>query len=229
MRNKKGGLYISEETDSETDLYGVSPWLIGQLMFIVTILVPIGYVPMDNGIIVVTSWLFGPFLYGLLWVWFLSSQSPFVIPGFSLFNLQYMWILVPLSIFSILFLRQMVRYYQGKSSRDSVLVVGFLSFLFPSLVCLIQTLLVSLIQIQSALDLSQFSIVIPIPIQFIIGLVILHKIEGPEVTSPWHGQSADWSFWKRPRATWLDRTQDAVETNLEEEHDENNSPETESK
>lgn len=39
---------MSEETDSETDLYGVSPWVIGQLMFIMTILAPLGFVPTDG-------------------------------------------------------------------------------------------------------------------------------------------------------------------------------------
>ena len=78
---------MSEGTDSETELYGVSPSLIGMLMFIVTILTPIGFVPLDGGIFLVMSWLQGPFLYGLLWVWNLDYHSLLYVPGFSFFNL----------------------------------------------------------------------------------------------------------------------------------------------
>jgi hypothetical protein len=46
---------------------------------------------------------------------------------------------------------------------------------------------------------GSFVILYPIPLQFAIGLIILHRIEGPEVISPWSGMRLDLSWWKRLR------------------------------
>jgi hypothetical protein len=46
---------------------------------------------------------------------------------------------------------------------------------------------------------GSFVILYPIPLQFLIGLIILHRLEGPEVISPWSGMRLDLSWWKRRR------------------------------
>jgi hypothetical protein len=43
-------------------------------------------------------------------------------------------------------------------------------------------------------------LIIPLPFQFIIALIILWRIEGPEVISPWSGVRLDFSWWKWKRA-----------------------------
>jgi len=45
-----------------------------------------------------------------------------------------------------------------------------------------------------------FIMLYPIPLQFLIGLIILHRIEGPEVISPWSGMRLDLSWWKWQQA-----------------------------
>ena len=47
---------------------------------------------------------------------------------------------------------------------------------------------------------SQLDIIYPIPLQFLIGLIILWRIEGPEIISPWSGVRLDFSWWRWKRA-----------------------------
>ncbi|MFW9806591.1 MAG: hypothetical protein ACFFFK_07680, partial [Candidatus Thorarchaeota archaeon] len=96
--------------------------------------------------------------------------------------------LLQLTFLNWLFAYWIVRYYQGKSSRFSVLMIGLVSVLFP----FFGSLYMSVVSVRMAL-------VIPLPFQFILGLIILHKIEGPEVISPWSGMRIDVSWWKWKR------------------------------
>jgi hypothetical protein len=201
---------VTDENNSEMELYGVSPWVIGLIMIIITLITPLGMVLTDGSVIFMSSWFEGPFIYGLLWMFVWSHYSYFY--GIEFFNLYFMWLIVPLSIFSILYVRQIIRHYLGKSSRDSALMVGSLSIIFPSLLAFLTTM--------TAIDISRIGLIIPIPIQFIVGLVFLHKFEGPEVISPWSGQFIDWSWWIRFKSKWSNRTADIIELYLEEEKEE---------
>jgi len=200
------------DDESEMELYGVSPWVIGFIMIVIALITPIGMVLTDGNVIVLYAWFQGPFVYGLLWVFNWSYYSYIDFHGFKLLDLPSMWFFVPLSIFSILYVRQIIRYYYGKSSRDSALMLGILSIIFPSILGLLTTV--------SVMDISYVGLIIPIPIQFIAGLILLRKFDGPEVISPWPGQFIDWSWWKRLKARWLNKTVDVVEMHLEEKHDE---------
>ena len=195
----------------------MSPWVIGQIMIIITLITPLGMSLTNGYILIATTWFEGPFIYGLLWVFDWGYHGYY--SDFAVFNIPFMWLMVPLSIFSILYIRQIVRYYLGKRSRDSALMVGIISVVFPSLLSLLPMIL--------GAGLSQICFIIPIPIQFIAGLIFLHKFEGPEVISPWPGQFIDWSWWKRLRARWSNRTQDLVEMHLDEEKEELDWPESE--
>jgi hypothetical protein len=194
------------------ELYGVSPWVIGFIMILITLITPLGIVPINGDFIVLTNWFQGPFIYGLLWSYTWSSYSGILFSGVQFLNLSYMWLLVPLSIFSILYVRQIIRYYFGKSSRDSALMVGILSIILPSLIQLVFAV--------SLVNISRAGFIIPIPIQFVAGLILLRKFEGPEVISPWPGQFIDWSWWIRLKAKWSNRAVDIIEIHLEEEPEE---------
>ena len=153
---------------TEKELYGVDPGVIRLIMIIVTVFSPLGFIPEY-------SWMFGPYnvfmgIYGLFWI----LLNPFVY--------------LPLCLFNILYVHQLVRYYQGRSSRDSVHLIGLLSIILPTAIILFVSGM-----------FGRFAILYPIPLQFLIGLVIMHRLEGPEVISPWSGMRLDLSWWKRRR------------------------------
>lgn len=150
---------------TEMELYGVSPGVIRLIMIIVTLFTPLGFIPEFTGML-------GPYylvigIYGLFWILF----NPFVY--------------LPLCLLNILYAHRLVRYYQGRSSRDSVHLLGLLSIILPTAIILYVSGM-----------FGSFVILYPIPLQFIIGLVIMHRIEGPEVISPWSGMRLDLSWWK---------------------------------
>ncbi|MFX1481575.1 MAG: hypothetical protein ACFFCP_00150 [Promethearchaeota archaeon] len=150
----------TDEFSTEMELYGVDPGIIRMIMFLVTILFPFG---------------------------FISGYTFFLLPGFY----WLVWILfspyfyLPLCLLNILFAHRIVRYYRGRSSKNTVHLIGLLSLLLPTaIVCYISSLSGYLV------------IIYPVPIQYVIGLVLLHRIEGPEVISPWSGLRLDLSWWK---------------------------------
>ena len=151
---------------TEMELYGVSPGVIRLIMIIVTIFSPFGLIPLES------VGMFGffnvlPGIYGLFWI----LLNPFVY--------------LPLCLLNILYAHRLVRYYQGRSSRDSVHLIGLLSIILPTA-----------IMFYISGMFGSFVILYPIPLQFAIGLIILHRIEGPEVISPWSGMRLDLSWWK---------------------------------
>ena len=158
----------TDEFSTEPELYGVSPGIIRMIMIIVTVFSPLGFIPMNYGMFGVFNML--PGIYGLFWI---------IVNPFSY---------LPLCLFNILYVRQLVRYYQAKSSRDSVHLIGLLSIMLPTVIILYVSGM-----------LGSFAILYPIPLQFLIGLVIMRRIEGPEVISPWSGMRLDLSWWKRRR------------------------------
>lgn len=150
---------------TEMELYGVDPGVIRLIMIVVTVFSPLGFIPEVTG-------MFGSYyliggIYGLFWI----LLNPFVY--------------LPLCLLNILYAHRLVRYYQAKSSRDSVHLIGLLSVLLPTVIILYVSGM-----------FGNFVILYPIPLQFLIGLIILHRIEGPEAISPWSGMRLDLSWWK---------------------------------
>ena len=150
---------------SEPELVGVSPTVIAFFMTIVTLIVPLGFY---------TSWFslydlfIGPGTYALFWA---IGSSTFGLSRFHFFSFSYMQMAFTLSIFNLLYVAQMVRYYQGKITRDRVIQTGVISLMFPELVVLISSLF------------YYRGLVWPIPAQFIAGLIFLYMIPGPEPKS----------------------------------------------
>ena len=68
-------------------------------------------------------------------------------------------------------------------------MIGFLSIFFPFMGSFVSSGLA-----------GEIDLIYPIPLQLIIGLFILWRIEGPEIISPWSGVRLDFSWWKWKRA-----------------------------
>ena len=158
---------MSTDTHStEMELYGVDPGVIRLIMIIVTVFSPLGFIPVENyGMFGVFNVL--PGIYGLFWI----LVNPFAY--------------LPLCLLNILYAHRLVRYYQARSSRDSVYLIGLLSIMLPTVIILYIFGM-----------FGSFVILYPIPMQFLIGLIILHRIEGPEAISPWSGMRLNLSWWK---------------------------------
>ena len=161
---------MSTDTHStEMELYGVNPGVIRLIMIVVTVFSPLGFIPLEHiGLFGIYSVMPGPY-----WI-FNIIVNPFAY--------------LPLCLLNILYVRQLVRHYQGRSSSDSVHLIGLLSIILPTVIILYISGM-----------FGSFVILYPIPLQFLIGLVIMHRLEGPEVISPWSGMRLDLSWWKRLR------------------------------
>jgi hypothetical protein len=156
-------------------------------MGLVTLL-PLGALRLTEG-----NWV----IYSIFWI--------FPVP-----LITYSWLIIPLYIFSILYIRQIVRFFNGDSSRDSALMCGIISIIFPTLVGIGISVLLGYPH-------SSYLYVYPIPIQFLAGLVFLYRYREPENISPWSGQFIDWSWWIRLGAKWSNWAADVVEIYFEEE------------
>jgi hypothetical protein len=158
---------------------------------------PLGAIPLTEQL-----WV----IYSIFWVF--PMRFPYIIFDISAF--RFLWLIIPLYIFSILYIRQIVRFFYGKSSRDSASMCGLISFIFPTLIGIGTSILLGY-------SYSSFLYVHPIPIQFLVGLVFLYRFRVPENISPWSGQFIDWSWWIRLKAKWSNWTIDVIETYFEEE------------
>jgi hypothetical protein len=187
---------ILEEAESALELEGIGPRVIGIFMILIT-LAPLGTI------------LIGPqdrLIYSIFWIILVHSSKVLFDPSL----LALLWIICPLYIFSILYIRQIVRFYYGKSSRDSALMCGLLSAIFPSLVGLGVSILLGF-------SYSEYLYIIPVPIQFVVGLYFIYRFREPEVVSPWSGQFIDWSWWKRLGAKWSNWIIDRIDIHFQEE------------
>ena len=181
-----------DEYSTEMELYGVSPTIIAYIMIIITLVVPFGYIS--------DHFPLPEMIYGFLWtiVFGLYGFYPRVL------SLELMHSLLPLTILNWAYAYWIVRYYQAKSSRFTAIMVGLLSLLLPFFGSILRfTILGGVLQI-----------IYPIPLQFIAGLIILRRIEGPEVISPWSGVRLDFSWWKWKRAPPM-KIEETVETEKE--------------
>ncbi|MGD9395070.1 MAG: hypothetical protein PVJ05_01445 [Candidatus Thorarchaeota archaeon] len=153
------------------EIYGVNPKLMAQIMILVTLIVPLGYIsPGWHSIPLSNLGAIGA--YGLLW--FLGSGVEF---NRGLHFLQPS-VMVPtfiLSIFNIIFVFQIWKYYQRQTSLRRVLLIGIASLIYPPLLDFMSTV--------GYVSISMIGIILPIPVQFIIGLILLYKIPGPELVS----------------------------------------------
>ena len=172
---------MSEELDSEMELYGVSPNAIAVIMILVTFFLPVG-----EANLIPYGGIHGfSFIYSALWM-ILPSQglSSLWLMMNPLIWMVTAWLTIPLCSLNLLYIRQLWRHYMGYSNKGSVLWVGLLSLMVPSIISLYVTYLG-----------FPVGLVLPIPIQFICGLVLLYKFREPELISAWAGIYLDLSWW----------------------------------
>lgn len=160
--------------ESEPELYGTSPRVIAQLMILVTIIFPLGYISPGSHIILYHNSFFASGFYGLFWF---LGYALFFSYGFHIFQPSLVILSCSLSIFNLLFGILLVRYFQGRTSKQHVLLIGAVSLIYPALLVLTQAWSLSL-------PPHMTGFVWPIPIQFIFGLILLLKIPGPELIHP---------------------------------------------
>jgi len=182
-----------DEYSTEMELYGVSPIIIAYIMIVITLTAPFGYISGD--------FPFSEMVYAFLWQIVFGSYRFYI----YFFSLQWVFSLLRLTILNWAYAYWIVRYYQAKSSRFTVIMVGLLSLLLPFFGSIFDFVIMGGPHPQ---------IVYPIPLQFIAGLIILRRIEGPEVISPWSGVRLDFSWWKWKRAPPM-KTEETVETEVE--------------
>ncbi len=192
----------NEDPDEDIELYGTSPRVIGLILLLVTVFFPVGGVNYGSNL-----QLIPPILYSSLWIasgldsfWFIFHPEQL---------LTTIWITVPLCTFNFLFIRQINRFFYGKTSRDIALMYGLLSMIVPSTITL------------ALWCYYNFTFIItPIPIQFCAGIILLYKFREPEVISPWEGYYLDWSWWARLRHSIDDSSAEVINlTKLLKEHD----------
>ncbi len=173
----------TDEYSTEMELYGVSPGVIAFFMILITATMPLGFVP--------ESWILPSMVYALLWVYPLGgyfNPGPFGIFPIIIFDPVWIYATLPFTILNVVYAIWVVRYYKANTSRYNAAMVGLVSIIFPPL-----------LTIYFSGMAGGFKPIYPIPIQFILGLIMLWKIEGPEVISPWSGMRLDLSWWKRRR------------------------------
>ncbi|NHI89495.1 MAG: hypothetical protein EAX87_08230 [Candidatus Thorarchaeota archaeon] len=175
----------SDEYSTEIELYGVSPAIISYIMLIITLIVPFGYI---------SNHIQPELIYSFLWqieIWIYGFYPDFL-------SLGLMLSLLPLTALNWAYAYWIVRYYRAKSSRFTVIMIGFLTLILP--------FIGSIFYSTALIGGYYLQIVYPIPLQFIAGLIILRRIEGPEIISPWSGMRLDLSWWKwrqgKPRNDW---------------------------
>jgi hypothetical protein len=166
---------LPDASDSGSDLIGVSPRLIAEIMGIITLIVPFGIIPTSVTMINIGLVFEQPIIYGLLWVY-----TPISVIHYSVYNFYFTWITIPFSILNVLYFRHVVRYYQGKTSRYNATWMGVFSITLPTIFSLATTGIFNPFLI--------FGFIGPIPIQFIAGLIIMHRIPGPMLPSPFSSE-----------------------------------------
>ena len=189
-----------DEYSTEMELYGVSPTIIGMVMFAITMIVPFGFVSDWIGFPWGVIWF--PMIYSLFW--------GFGHYRFFIFSIQDITAFLPFTLLNWLYVYWIVRYYQAKRTGFAVIAVGLLSLFLPGAVTVLWSLLI----------VGHLVIIYPLPIQFILGLLILRRIEGPELISPWSGVRLDFSWWKwkqAPRTKIEEPVETESETSTEEE------------
>lgn len=119
--------------------------------------------------------------------WIINSQVGISIAGFSILDPDPFWMLITLiySVFNVVFAIQVVRFCRNQTSKRLAILVGVLTIVFP----LIFNPYGAYLGIQDMIDFTMRSGLLlyigPLPIQLIIGLVIM-RYAGPwKLTKPW--------------------------------------------
>jgi membrane protein implicated in regulation of membrane protease activity len=184
--------------DIYSDLYGVSPGVIAAIMGVSTLLTPYGVLP--------SWWVLGypfvypepDFIYSLLWVLGPRAGS-WGLHNFVVSNPTLLWATFPLGICNVIFALKVVRYYQDKTSKDSVLRWAIAAFIVPIFALFLQGIIWIVIGFlfdpAMAVGTGPLPYFGPIPIQIAVGLFIVYRIPAPELVTPWRDPDRDESWF----------------------------------
>lgn len=150
----------------ESDLIGINPWLIGEILFLIWFIIPLGFFPSEY----YPNWdmqRITPFLYGLFWTWHFL--------GFSInthwFDINFLSYTFPTVFLSFIYILVIITFYDARCSLRTTLSVGLASVLLPFLP-LFAT---------NNLFIEDGGYTGPLPILFILSLILLYRVPGPEI------------------------------------------------
>jgi hypothetical protein len=176
--------------DTDNDLYGVSPGVIAAIMGFFTLLTPYAVVP--GWWLIGTTFVYpeASIAYSLLWAFSLQSTN-IGLHNFVTYNPALLWTTLPLSLPNVIFAMKVVRYYQNRASKDSVLRWALFALIIPMSILCIQLLWI----VEILYRTTAYIYYGPIPVQIAIGLFIVYLIRAPELVTPWTDPERDESWW----------------------------------
>lgn len=144
------------------------------------------------------EWIVDVSIIAVTWIYLPSywdmNHSAFGVSGGGLHILNPSAMIMSLifSIFNLIFAFQVIRFCKGKASKRSTLVSGVLTLVLPLLMAW-QAYSMSVIEFM--VGTGNFVYVGPIPIQLIVGLILM-RFSGPwSIETPWEGEGEDKSEW----------------------------------
>lgn len=169
---------MPDERESDRELIGVAPGTIAVIMGLITLIAPHGIIPTNYGLSEYGLTHIEPIIYGLFW-----AYVPYWYNPYSIVNIFFIWLTIPLSVLNLFYLRQIVRYYLGKTTRYNAIWIGIFSITIPTILSLATTGIFT--------PFGIFHFIGPIPIQFVAGLILMYRIPGPELPSPFSSEMQD--------------------------------------
>jgi len=159
--------------------------LISIVMVVVTLLCPVSVVSLGGGYSYLEGYYIDLMVIAVLWSYFPaplhSNPMGIGVEGCGLvpLNPTILFITFPIWFLNILFAAQVIRYHTNDISRRSVMIVGYLSLIPPTILGLFGMFYV--------VQWMIFAYVGPIPIQFIVGYALVrfsHKIKTETESDP---------------------------------------------
>ncbi len=173
MQVHEGLTSLNGDANSDSDLVGVRPWLMGQIMFFLMMVLPLGSIPIEYHV----DWWFpryAPRIYGVLWTFDLSPYSYEFALNTMWVDYSFFMLIFPTFILNVIFILALIQYYKGMIDRNITFLVGVLSVLTPVVVTMLTT----------GIFLAGGEYVGPLPFLFIVGLIMLYRVRGPEIDIP---------------------------------------------
>ncbi|MFW9843874.1 MAG: hypothetical protein ACFFEV_04805 [Candidatus Thorarchaeota archaeon] len=157
---------MRDDENIEPVLVGVKPWLMGEILFLLLLVIPLGIIEgsvPDSHFLGVD--IIVPKTYGLFWI-FNTLQIDLNTLWFSY---EFLMLTVLTLILDTIFVLVIIGFYKGLFSRRILLVVSVLSFLIPAIT----------IGLTSGLIREGAGYVGPLPILQIIGALMVFRVPGP--------------------------------------------------
>jgi hypothetical protein len=110
------------------------------------------------------------------------------------FNPALLWATFPVSMCNVIFALKVVRYYQDRTSKDSVLRWACAALFIPILALFLH-MIAYLFDPTMGFGTSLQPYYGPIPIQIAVGLFIVYRIRAPELVIPWTDPEKDESWF----------------------------------